>query len=201
MLIRTVPVAFLFAAFTLSAQPQFPQHSTGWPAPQLPLIRNHITALSGTVAGRPMPVRPGTPRIYPAPIYMGGWVPSQPYAPQPYPSQPTIFVNQQNIERVPPPVLVVNPDYTPEVARPVLREYSHISNPYENFQPTGATKVYLLALKDGSLRQSVAYWKEEQKLHYIRPDHKQETISLSELDAESTVRFNKERGIEFKQPE
>lgn len=194
-MIRTAPVFFFFAALSLIAQPQFPQHSTGWPAPQLPLIRNHITNLSGTIAGRPMAVRPGTPRIYPAPIYMGGWS-----TPQQYSGQPTVFVNQQNIERVPPPILVVNPDYTPEVARPVLREYSHISNPYENFAP-GTPKVYLLALKDGSLRQSVAYWKEEQKLHYIRPDHKQESVAISELDRESTVRFNKERGIEFKLPE
>ena len=97
-------------------------------------------------------------------------------------------------------ILIMNPEYQPEAPKPVLREYSNISNPYENFQP-GKPKVFLLALKDGTLRQSVAYWIEEQKLHYVQPDHKQDSLELANLDREATKRFNSERGIDIKLPE
>lgn len=190
---RIVLAAACLAALPCSAQFQFPQHSTGMPA-----ITNHITNLSGSIAGRPMPSRPGARPIYPAPIYVGGgggWYPQ----PQ-MQATPILLVNQQNLAPAPAPILVVNPDYKPEVAKPVLREYSNISNPYENFAPSGP-KVFLLALKDGTLRQSVAFWAEDEKLHYVQPNHKQESIPLANLDRESTKRFNSERGIEIRLPE
>lgn len=203
---RTFIAVAGFMALALSAQPKFPQHSTGMPSVHLPAltapppINNHITGLSGSIAGRPMPQRPGA---RPIPVIGGwfgggGWYPQQQYV---MPT-PVLLVNQQNVAPAPPPapVLVVNPDYTPEVAKPVMREYSNISNPYENFTPA-AKKVFLLALKDGTLRQSVAFWAEGDKLHYVQPDHKQDSITLANLDRESTKRFNSERGIDIKLPE
>ena len=199
-MIRTLLLAGA-GVLTLSAQLKFPA--------QLPPIENHITNLSGSIAGRPMPQRPGA---QPIPVIGGlfgagwsggglsggglsggGWYPQ----PQMQPT-PIVFVNQQNV--APAPILVVNPDYKPEVAKPVMREYSNISNPYENFQPN-APKVLLLALKDGTLRQSVAFWAEGEKLHYVQPDHKQDSVLLTNLDRESTRRFNAERGLEIKLPE
>ena len=194
---RTLWAVAFFGALSLSAQPQFPQHSTGWPAVQPPAIDNHITNLSRTIAGRPSPSRPGARPIYAAPIYYGGggWLPQADLQ-----SPPVVLVNQQNIAPAPAPILVINPDYKPEVAKPSMREYSTISNPYENFTPS-TPKIFLLALKDGTLRQSVAFWREEGKLHYVRPDHKQESLTYTDLDLESTRRFNQERGIEIKLPE
>lgn len=196
---RTLFAVVGLTALSLSAQPQFPQHSTGMPSIQLPAISNHITNLSGSIAGRPMPHLPGA---RPIPVIGGwfgggGWFPQQPQIVQP---APIVLVNQQNVAPAPAPILVINPDYKPEVAKPVMREYSNISNPYENFTPA-AKKVFLIALKDGTLRQSVAFWAEEGKLHYVQPDHKQDSIPLGNLDRESTKRFNTERGIEIKLPE
>jgi hypothetical protein len=166
----------------------------GYPALQAP-PDNHATRLSGTVAGRPMPSRPGAHPVYPLPVYVnpGVWYPPQPV-------QPVIFVNQQNVAPAPAPILIVNPDYKPDVVKPVMREYFAESKPYENFTPA-EPKIYLIALKDGSLRQSVAFWRENEKLLFVQPDHKQESIALTSLDREATVRFNKERGIEIRLPE
>ncbi len=197
-MIRTFLTVSAFAATLLSGQPQFPQHSTGMPSVQLPAIHNHVTNLSRSVAGRPMPQRPGAPPIYPAPILVGGggWYPQ----PQVAAPTPIVLVNQQNVAPSPAPLLVMNPSYTPEVAKPVLREYGTISNPYENFKPN-APKVYLLTLKDGTLRQAVAFWAEGETLHFVQPDHKQETTALTNIDREATKRFNSERGLEIKLPE
>lgn len=128
----------------------------------------------------------------------GGWYPQQQQMVQP---TPVFLVNQQNTTApAPAPILVMNPDYKPEVAKPILREYSNISNPYENFTPN-APKVFLIALKDGTLRQAVAFWAEGEKFLFVQPDHKQDSIALANLDRESTKRFNSERGLDVKLPE
>lgn len=191
-------MAFL-ALLPVAAQPKFPQHSTGMPSVQVPLIQNHITNLGATIAGRPVLAAPGARPIYPRPGFVrggrlwggGGWYPV--VQPQP------VVVVQQNTAPPPQPILVINPDYKPEVAKPVMREYSNISNPYADFQPE-KPKVYLLALKDGTLRQAVAFWVESDKLHYVRPDHKQDSMVVSEIDRDATRRFNSERGIEIRLP-
>ncbi|MFN0101376.1 MAG: hypothetical protein ACKV2U_04715 [Bryobacteraceae bacterium] len=199
-MIRTLFFACMFV-LTVTAQPRFPQHSPRMPVVQLPPIENHITNLSGSIAGRPMPSRPGAPPIHVIGGWLGGGWAGGGWYPQPQ-VQPTplLFVNQQNTAPPPAPILVVNPDYKPEVARPVLREYSNISNPYENFTPN-APKVFLIALKDGTLRQAVAFWAENEKFHFVQPGHKQDSVPLSNLDRESTKRFNFERGLEIKLPE
>jgi hypothetical protein len=206
-LLTALTAALALTAPAGTAQPQFPQHSIGVPSVQVPLIQNHITNLGATIAGRPVLAAPGARPIYPRPIFVGGggawggngwggggWYP-MPVAVAP--QQPVVVVQQT--APPPQPVLVVNPDYKPEVAKPVMREYSNISNPYADFQPE-TPKVYLLALKDGTLRQAVAFWVEKDKLHYVRPDHKQDSMVVSEIDRDATRRFNSERGIEIRLP-
>jgi hypothetical protein len=199
-LLRTLIAIVGFGVLTVGAQPKFPHRPPpmpGIPTLPFPRIDNHITNLSGSIAGRPMPSRPGAPSI---PV-VGGWVGGGGWYPQPQMlPNPFLFVNQQNIAPPPAPILVMNPDYKPEVASPVLREYSNISNPYENFTPN-APKIFLLALKDGTLRQSVAFWAEGDKLHFVQPDHKQDSVLKTNLDRESTKRFNSERGLDIKLPE
>lgn len=191
-MLRTLFITVGLASLTCAAQQKFPVV-----LPQPP--NNHATALSGSIAGRPMPQRPGARPIYPAPIYVGGggnWI-QQPQYLQP---QPVVIVNSQN-NTPPAPILVMNPDYKQETApNPVMREYSAVSNPYANFEP-GKPKVFLLALKDGTLRQAVAFWADGDTLNYVQPDKKQDGITFVQLDREATKRFNAERGIEIKLPE
>jgi hypothetical protein len=196
-LLRTLLLAGL-ATVAVVAQPKFPQHSTGMPSVQLPAINNHVTNLSGAVAGRPMVQRPGARPIYVGgPGFIGGgWV-QQPQYLQP---QPVVIMNQQAAPP-PTPILVMNPEYKQETApNPVMREYSAVSTPYANFQPS-APKVFLLALKDGTLRQAVAFWAEGDTLHFVQPDHKQDSVTFVKLDREASKRFNSERGIEIKLPD
>lgn len=198
----------LIAALPLAAQSpghvKFPQHSTGWPAGNLlPPPTGHAAGLSATIIGKPMLASPGSKPIYPG----GGGVIFPPYGgfgnywypPPPVVMPPVVWVNQaapaaQSV------TLVTNPDYKPEVAKPVLTEYSAVSKPYENFVPA-EKKVFLLALKDGSLRQAVAFWREADTLHFVLPTHKQEKVAVADLDRESTKRFNAERGIQIQLPE
>ena len=192
-MLRTLLLAGI-ATVAAVAQPQFPQHSTGMPSVQLPAINNHITNLSGSIAGRPMPQRPGARPIYVGGGYVGGgWV----QQPQYLQSQPVVIMNQQAAPP-PAPILVMNPDYKQETAaNPVMREYSAVSTPYANVQPS-TPKVFL---KDGTLRQAVAFWAEGDTLHYVQPDHKQDSITFAKLDRDASKRFNSERGIEIKLPE
>lgn len=173
-------------------KPQVPRHTTGWPNTFPPPVENHATNLGRSISGRPIPQRPGAAPIYP----VGTWWPI-PYQPAPQPmAQPVVIFNQQSAPPPAAPVLVVNPDYRQEIARPVMTEYGNVSKPYENFTPN-APKVFLLALKDGTLRQSVAFWIEKDTLHFVQPDHKQSSVKLEDLDREGSIRFNKERGLDL----
>jgi len=210
-LIRTLLAIAGFTALAAIAQPSAPQVQrpphvpTTQFFPQLPPpVNNHIGNLSRSITGAPMlpPVNyPGRRQAPFVPVaggfYGGGY--SGGYYPPAQP--PMVVVNQQYVPPAPPaPILVVNPDYRSEAPKPVMTEYSNIRNPYENFQPS-APKVFLLALKDGTLRQAVAFWAEGEKLHYVQPDHKQESLPLASLDREPTRRFNSERGIEIRLPD
>jgi hypothetical protein len=181
--------------------PQFPQHSTGWPAVLPPQVQNHGTGLAASVAGRPIPLGPprGSRPFYPiaAPIWFPPVVQQQPiYWVQPQqPQMPVTMVQQA-------PVVTTNPNYVPDTAKPVMREYFAESKPYEAAEAKkSAAAVTLIALKDGTLVQAVAYWYEGGTLHYVKPDHKVASVALAQVDKESSARFNRERGLSFRMPE
>ena len=181
--------------------PTFPQHSTGWPAVLPPQLQNHGTGLAATVSGRPLHLgAPGMRRSY-FPVFSPIWYPQQLQQPmiwyQPAPPQAPITVVQQQA-----PIVSVNPNYVPDTAKPLMREYFAESKPYEAQQvkTAKAASVTLIAFKDGSLVQAVAYWYEGDTLHYVKPDHKVEKAALAIVDKESSERFNRERGLSFRLP-
>ena len=162
--------------------PQFPQHSTGWPAVLPPQVQNHGTGLAASVSGRPIPLGPprGSRPFYP--IATPIWYPP---------------VQQQNA-----PVVTTNPNYVPDTAKPSMREYFAESKPYEAAEAKKtAASVTLIAFKDGTLVQAVAYWYENGTVHYVKPDHKVASAALAQVDKESSERFNRERGLSFRMPE
>ncbi len=179
--------------------PTFPQHSTGWPAVLPPQVQNHGTGLAATVSGRPLQLgAPGVRRPH-FPVVGPIWYPLQ----QPMiwyqlapPQAPITVVQQQS------PIVSVNPNYVPDTAKPLMREYFAESKPYEakEVKAANAPSVTLIAFKDGSLVQAVAYWYEGDTLHYVKPDHKVEKAALAIVDKESSERFNRERGLSFKMP-
>lgn len=193
---------------------QRPQHPPGMPANIIPPFPdNHATRLSAVIAGRPVPLAaPGGGPVNVVPIWLGGggYMQQPYYYPPMMPMASPVIVVQQP----PTPVISYNPNYAPEAPKPSMREYFSESKPYntkrEDKKSEPATNaqaaktsssVTLIALKDGTLVQAVAYWFEGGTLHYVRPDHRMEKVPLSDIDRDSSLRFNEERGLTFRMPE
>jgi hypothetical protein len=71
--------------------------------------------------------------------------------------------------------------------------------------PTAQTKKYedtlfLLAMKDGTIRAVLAYWVEGMTVHYVTMDHEQKQTPLSSLDHSLSERLNRERNVTFRLP-
>jgi hypothetical protein len=151
------------------------------------------------------------------PVYAGygGWG----YGYAPPPPQTVTIVN------VPPPApfMVVNHNYTPERANPVVRDYSNANLPqtvtpavqtvqtpvpsHPEGHPIGgklsreASKddptVYLIALNEGTVYSAYAFWVEGDTLHYITTKHAHNRMRLDLVDTKLSERLNRERGVEF----
>jgi len=71
--------------------------------------------------------------------------------------------------------------------------------------PTAQAKRYedtlfLLAMKDGTIRAVLAYWVEGITVHYVTMDHEQKQTPLSSLDHSLSERLNRERNVTFRLP-
>jgi hypothetical protein len=60
--------------------------------------------------------------------------------------------------------------------------------------------LFLLALKDGTIRAVLAYWVEGATVHYVTMDHEQKQTPLSSLDHSLSERLNRERNVTFRLP-
>lgn len=60
--------------------------------------------------------------------------------------------------------------------------------------------LYLLAMKDGTIRAVLAYWVDGMTVHYVTMDHEQKQTSLSSLDRSLSERLNRERNVTFSLP-
>ncbi len=141
------------------------------------------------------------PYYFPMPFY--GFSPSY-YEPPAYEQQP-----QQPREQA--PVVIINQNFAPEVARPSMREYSAGSLPAQ-VQPEPEVRaetksvdderptVYLIAMKDSTIYSSLAYWLEDDTVHYITTQHSHNRATIDLIDRELSIQLNRERGVEFKLP-
>ena len=164
---------------------------------------------------------------YAVPIWTG---PGYGYADYGYgygPDQPapnvTVIVPQQ-----PTPQVIINQGYSPDVARPVLKDYSDAELPeasptlrvYEaptpgkGEEPAEANRpperrqtavapaedkptIYLIALKDSTVRTAIGFWAQGNTLNYVTPQGSVNHLSLDMLDRPTTDQLNQERGLEF----
>jgi hypothetical protein len=60
--------------------------------------------------------------------------------------------------------------------------------------------LFLLAMKDGTIRAVVAYWVDGATVHYVTMDHEQKQTPLSSLDHSLSERLNRERNVTFRLP-
>jgi len=195
--------------------------------------------LGATVAGHPYgpgyysypanapraahPAGHGRSAVVPYPVYIGGgyyggYAPDQ-YAVPPQQEQPMMDAYGM-------PSVVINQNYVPDRASPVVRNYGddqpppdssggmklYQSPPTRAFgdqappgptsrrQPDPQPTIYLLAFKDHNIVPALGYWMEGNTLHYVSVEHSMNQASFDLIDRELSQRLNEERGVEFKLP-
>jgi hypothetical protein len=142
------------------------------------------------------------------------------YAPQPPPPNITVVIPQQ-----PTPSVVINQNFTPDTAKPLMRDYSESDLPesntsnssvrvYEAPMRSGGTNnqprstaarppvddkptIYLIALKDSSIHSAIGYWVEDGTLHYVTPQGTANRVTLDRVDKDLTDQLNRERHVDF----
>lgn len=190
----------------------------GVPAPHMSTHAGRMgPAVSGSIPYTGVPPgtvgRPGRPRTvvvpYAFPVFYGG---GGYYAPEPQPNV-TVVVPQQPV-----PQVVINNTYSPpETGKPVLREYSPGQLPDSNVKvyegpskpsPDSAVSsgrsimdekptIYLVVLKDGTIRQAIGYWVEGDIFHYVTPSSSVNHVSADMVDRERSIELNAERKLDF----
>jgi hypothetical protein len=158
---------------------------------------------------------------YGIPIYYGGDF-GYGYNYQQPSSNVTVVIPQQ-----PTPSVVINQNFVPETANPVLRDYSEdASEPKSSGmkvyggKPRSTTDdgveapapqakapvrtpaddrptIYLIALKDSSVHSAIGYWIENGTLHYVTPQGSVNRVSLGMVDRDLSDQLNRERKVEF----
>jgi hypothetical protein len=206
----------------MAAPPRaYPYGNILFPGGTPPMPNNHAARLGGTIAGGgytgvgPGPQYPvgGRPRTvvvpYAVPVFMGGYG----YAPEPVAPNVTVVVPQQPV-----PNVIINNNYVPERPNSALREYSAGELPDSNVRVYEGPKprtdqapaarsgrsimdekatIYLIALKDGSLRQAIGYWVQGDTLHYVTPDASINRLSGDIVDVQRSTDLNRERNLDF----
>ena len=136
--------------------------------------------------------------------------------------QPPAPPQQQQAAPQAPPV-IINQYFSPEVVRPVMREYNDLpepphaekdENPNVKVYPPAArvtppqqaprgpvedpkANVTLIALKDSTVVAAIGYWAENSDLVYITKTYTRKTLPLDRIDKDLTEQLNRERGVEF----
>jgi hypothetical protein len=153
-------------------------------------------------------VRPGGPVIGPAfaPLVFFGYYPNPLYYDSPAQDEnapaPAYYGADPNGQGY--PSVIVNPNYVPETAHPVMRDYSYLPATADDAaaQPNpNASVIFLIAMKDHTIYPAVAYWVENDTLNYVTQQGVRNRVSLGLVDREFSMQLNKERSIDFGLPE
>lgn len=113
----------------------------------------------------------------------------------PYPSQasPNVIVVYP-----PPAPAPVYYEPAPAPAAPVVREYHWDNAPTG---PAARLPIYFsFALRDSSVVRALAYWVQDDTLHYVDQAGTQKKMPLAEVDRARSAKLNRERGIDFGLP-
>jgi len=164
---------------------------------------------------------------YAVPVYYSGYGGAVGYGYDGYgPQQPatnvTVVVPQQ-----PAPSVIINQTFTNgEPTSGELRDYSPNSSSPESSgglkswepkrsMPTrtaspvsasaddgsyardGKATIYLIALKDSTVRQAIGFWLEGNMLAYVTPEASIQRVSMDKVDRDLSVQLNSERNLDF----
>jgi hypothetical protein len=110
------------------------------------------------------------------------------------------------------PQVIINQNFTPDVARPVVREYVpdagggiRIYGPQSQVSDNPApvaeeSPTFLIAFKDHTIYAALAYWVEGETLHYVTNQNTHNQVSLDLVDRDLSDRLNRERQVDFRLP-
>jgi hypothetical protein len=138
--------------------------------------------------------------VYAYPLYVGGYgyggyetpadqTPQQPNVTVIYPPQPApVIINQYG-----------SGDSSAAAAHPRMYEMPAAPEA-ESTPPAEETTHYLIAFKDHTIYSAVAYWVDDDTLHYFTAGNTHNQVSLSLVDRDLTLRLNKESGVDIKLP-
>ena len=156
------------------------------------------------VGARPYRQRSSGPVIY-VPYAVGGY---QYYAPQGDSGVQMVYPDQQPSA----PTVVINQNFIPQTASPVVRDYMPDSTGGIQVYPPRPVQAqteansapeipsFLIAFKDHTIYAAVGYWVECDTLHYITAGNTHNQVSLDLVDRELSNRLNGERGVNFLLP-
>jgi len=145
---------------------------------------------------------------YAAGGYYGGYYGGDYYGDQGGQPAPGGYPQQQYMG----PQVVINQNFAPDVARPIVREYGPDGNggirvygpqsqaaapdtPVAEESPT-----FLIAFKDHTIYAAIAYWVEGDTLHYVTNQGTHNQVSLDLVDRDLSDRLNRERQVDFRLP-
>lgn len=110
----------------------------------------------------------------------------------------------------PGPQVIMNPNYAPEHANPVMRDYTGDSSGVQVYDAPGrepvsnsnddGTDYYLIAFKDHSIYSAFAYWVDGDTLHYITPQRVHNQVSVALVDRALTDKLNRGRSMQVNLP-
>ena len=110
------------------------------------------------------------------------------------------------------PQVVINQNFAPDVARPIVRQYVpdanggiHVYGPQSSAVAPDTTvaeesPTFLIAFKDHTIYAAIAYWVEGDTLHYVTNQSTHNQVSLDLVDRELSDRLNRERQVDFRLP-
>lgn len=148
------------------------------------------------------------------PVYIGG---GGYYAPQAYDQGYAAAPQQQYApgygQEDQSPVVIINQNFRPDTANPVMRDYSDVPLPpaqrYDATTPPAVDAnglrddeptIFLIAMKDGTIFPAIAYWLIGDTLTYVTKDAKQNHVSLDLVDRPFSKQLNESRRVEFSLP-
>ena len=185
--------------------------------------QSHAARLGGVVAGiPPQPARMhhgprGRTTVVPyaVPVFVGG------YGYGGYGYQPAVMQEPQPVTVVmpqqAPPQVIINHHYgSSDAARPTTSIEGSQNSELKVFEATPSPRrepvraavtedadkpnVYLIALKNDTVRQAIGFWVKESTLHYVTPDATVNRVSLDMIDRDATKQLNAQRKLELELP-
>lgn len=143
---------------------------------------------------------------YAYPVYVGGGFYDNPYVGDGgVPPQATLGAQPQNITVIYPPVqqpMVLSPsnDNDTASARPPSAITPEPAPPAAQAPAAAEPEHYLIAFKDRTIYDAVAYYIDGDTLHYFTSGNTHNQVSLSLIDKPLTERLNREMGVEMHLP-